>query len=62
VFFLRSLHTDMGEEAVHAMIDCLKKYCPSHQPCWTALGVPKLAFEEMKVEIEVRAHVPADKK
>jgi enamine deaminase RidA (YjgF/YER057c/UK114 family) len=62
VFFLRSYHVIMDDEAVHAMIDCLKKYCPNHQPTWTALGVPKLAFEEMKVEIEVRAHVPAESK
>jgi enamine deaminase RidA (YjgF/YER057c/UK114 family) len=31
---------------------------PDHQPLWTCVGVPRLGGENMKVEIEVWAHVP----
>jgi enamine deaminase RidA (YjgF/YER057c/UK114 family) len=60
-FFLRSHHLPCNEEAMEAMVRCLKKYCPNHQPAWTCLGVPRLAFDDMRVEIEVRAHVPANR-
>ena len=39
------------------MIRNMKEYMPNHQPIWTALGIEKLAFPDMKVEIEVSAHV-----
>ena len=39
------------------MIRNLRKYCPGHQPVWTLIGPAKLAFPEMKVEIQVEAHV-----
>ncbi|KAF5552694.1 L-PSP endoribonuclease family [Fusarium mexicanum] len=61
VFFLRSHHLPCNDEAIETMVCCLKKYCPNHQPTWTALGVPRLAREDMLVEIEVRAHVPKDR-
>ncbi|ESZ98085.1 hypothetical protein SBOR_1541 [Sclerotinia borealis F-4128] len=62
VFSVRSYHVPMNDEALKTMVRCLKKYCPDHQPIWTCIGVPNLAFDAMKVEIEVRAHVPAEKK
>ena len=62
VFFIRSYHVPMNDEAMETMVTCLKKYCPNHQPAWTAVGVTRLAFDDMRVEIEVRAHVPEEKK
>ncbi|KAL5348129.1 hypothetical protein V498_10713 [Pseudogymnoascus sp. VKM F-4517 (FW-2822)] len=62
VFFLRSHHLPINDEAMETMVRCLKKYCPNHQPVWTALGVPRLAFDDMRVEIEVRAHIPSKEK
>lgn len=60
VFFLRSHHLPCNNEAMETMVRLLKQYCPNHQPAWTALGVPRLAFDDMRVEIEVRAHVKSD--
>ncbi|EPE25151.1 YjgF-like protein [Glarea lozoyensis ATCC 20868] len=62
VYFVRSYHVAMNDEAMATMVKCLKQYAPNHQPAWTAIGVAKLAFDDMRVEIEVRAHVPADRK
>jgi enamine deaminase RidA (YjgF/YER057c/UK114 family) len=30
---------------------------PDHQPLWTCVGVPRLGEGDMRVEIEVWAHV-----
>lgn len=35
-----------------------KKWMPDHQPIWTAVGVTRLGMDDMRVEIEVAAHVP----
>ncbi|KFY91750.1 hypothetical protein V500_04486 [Pseudogymnoascus sp. VKM F-4518 (FW-2643)] len=56
VYFIRSYHLPINDEAMEAMVRCLKKYCPDHQPAWTALGINRLAFDDMRVEIEVEAH------
>ncbi|TEY31285.1 hypothetical protein BOTCAL_0806g00050 [Botryotinia calthae] len=58
VFSLTSHHMPMSDKAMEIMVRLLKKYCPNHQPIWTSLGVPALAFPDMKVEIEVRAFSP----
>jgi len=60
VFFLRSHHLPCNDESMETMVRLLKQYCPNHQPAWTALGVPRLAFDDMRVEIEVRAHIPEE--
>jgi enamine deaminase RidA (YjgF/YER057c/UK114 family) len=62
VFFIRSYHVPMNDEAMEAMVRCLKQYAPDHQPAWTSIGVPRLAFDDMRVEIEVRAFVPPENK
>ncbi|KAL5313244.1 hypothetical protein ACEPPN_018977 [Leptodophora sp. 'Broadleaf-Isolate-01'] len=62
VFSIRSYHVPCNSEAMEAMVRNLKQYCPNHQPIWTCIGVPRLAFDDMRVEIEVRAHVPAETK
>lgn len=46
---------DMTESGL--LIDLLRKYCPNHQPTMTAIGVEKLAFENMRIEIEVSAYL-----
>ncbi|KFZ06668.1 hypothetical protein V501_07193 [Pseudogymnoascus sp. VKM F-4519 (FW-2642)] len=61
VYFIRSYHLPINDEAMEAMVRCLKKYCPDHQPAWTALGINRLAFDDMRVEIEVEAHVPGER-
>jgi enamine deaminase RidA (YjgF/YER057c/UK114 family) len=48
----------MDGEALGAMVRNFKKWMPGHQPIWTCVGVPKLAQDAMRVEIEVVAHVP----
>lgn len=58
VFSLTSHHMPMSDKAMEIMVRLLKKHCPNHQPIWTSLGVPALAFPDMKVEIEVRAYSP----
>lgn len=62
VFSIRSYHVVLDETIMEAMVRCLKKYCPDHQPIWTCLGVTRLGFDDMKVEIEVKAHASEDKK
>jgi enamine deaminase RidA (YjgF/YER057c/UK114 family) len=60
VYRIASYHVGFdAEEVLGPMIGALKQYMPNHQPIWTAIGVEKLAFPEMKVEIEVSAHVPS---
>ena len=34
----------MSDESLGACVAGLKKYCPGHQPVWTAVGVAALAF------------------
>jgi enamine deaminase RidA (YjgF/YER057c/UK114 family) len=62
VFSVKSYHVPLDNEALDAMVRCLKKWCPDHQPIWTVIGVPKLGLEGMKVEIDVRAHVLEERK
>ncbi|KAF2813748.1 endoribonuclease-like protein L-psp [Mytilinidion resinicola] len=35
----------------------LRKYCPDHQPILTVVGVESLALKDMRIEIEVAAHL-----
>ncbi|KAJ8087738.1 hypothetical protein PM082_006575 [Marasmius tenuissimus] len=49
--------TDMGEEAMGAMVGNLKSWMPDHQPVLTGVGVAQLAFPGMRIEIEVCAHL-----
>lgn len=58
VFRVNSYHVPMNEEALECMVRNFKKYMPRHEPIWTCVGVSGLGEEEMRVEIEVSAHVP----
>lgn len=40
------------------MKENLEKWFPDHRPIWTAVGVEKLAFPEMLIEIEAVAYDP----
>jgi enamine deaminase RidA (YjgF/YER057c/UK114 family) len=56
VYKVTSYHVPVFDTSIAAMIRNLRKYCPGHQPVWTLIGPAKLAFPEMKVEIQVEAH------
>ncbi|PYH98336.1 YjgF-like protein [Aspergillus ellipticus CBS 707.79] len=58
VFRINSYHVPLNEEAMNAMVRNLRKSVPGHQPIWTCVGVARLAFDDMRVEIEVVAHDP----
>lgn len=55
MFRVNSYHVTLDDEVAGAMVRNLKKWAPGHEPIWTAVGVNKLAFEGMEVEIEVVA-------
>lgn len=54
VYSLRSYQTNISEHWAY-LVEKLRKRIPDHRPIWTALSVPKLAFEAMTVELEVEA-------
>ncbi|PYH94551.1 L-PSP endoribonuclease family protein [Aspergillus ellipticus CBS 707.79] len=58
VFRVNSYHVPINNEALEAMVRNFKKYMPNHQPIWTCVGVTRLGEDDMRVEIEVVAHVP----
>ncbi|KAL4966452.1 RidA family protein [Aspergillus stella-maris] len=58
VFRVNSYHVPINNEALDAMVRNFKKYMPDHNPIWTCVGVTRLGEDDMRVEIEVVAHVP----
>lgn len=62
VFRVNSYHLPLNDEALHAMVQKFKEYMPNHQPLWTCIGVSRLGFDDMRVEIEVVAHDPIEAK
>jgi len=62
VFRVNSYHVPLTNEALQAMLRNAAKWMPDHKPIWTIVGVTELGEEEMKVEIEVTAHVGGDGK
>ena len=57
VYSLRTYHTDI-DATLGVAIEELKVKCPNHKPIWTAIGVARLAFPAMVIEIEVEAYKP----
>lgn len=55
---MTSYHVPINDEALGAMVRNFKKWMPDHEPIWSCVGVPRLAQEDMLVEIEVVAHDP----
>jgi enamine deaminase RidA (YjgF/YER057c/UK114 family) len=58
VFRVNSYHVPINNEALEAMVRNFRKYMPNHEPIWTCVGVSRLGEDDMRVEIEVVAHVP----
>lgn len=56
VYRVNSYHLPCNDEAMAAMIRNFKKYMPDHQPLWTCIGVSRLGYDDMRIEIEVVAH------
>jgi enamine deaminase RidA (YjgF/YER057c/UK114 family) len=57
VYRVNSYHVPINNEAMEAMVRNSKKWMPDHEPLWTCVGVPRLGEDDMRVEIEVWAHV-----
>ncbi|KAK5120306.1 hypothetical protein LTR85_006512 [Meristemomyces frigidus] len=55
VYSVKSYHVPLNDQAMEAMVRNLKTWMPDHKPIWTVIAVPRLALEEMKVEIDVVA-------
>lgn len=58
VFRMTTYHVVLNEEVYVRMKMNIDKWLPDHKPIWTCIGVAKLAFPEMNVEIEVAAYDP----
>ncbi|OJJ96425.1 hypothetical protein ASPACDRAFT_1859115 [Aspergillus aculeatus ATCC 16872] len=54
VYLVRTYHVDMGASYDY-LVEKLKKRIPGHRPVWTAISVPRLAFPEILIEVEVEA-------
>ncbi|GAA6020725.1 hypothetical protein JCM10207_002001 [Rhodosporidiobolus poonsookiae] len=57
VYRVNSYHVPINDEASAAMTRNFLQYMPNHKPVWTAVGVTRLAEDDMRVEIEVAAHL-----
>ncbi|KAH7121402.1 endoribonuclease L-PSP, partial [Dactylonectria macrodidyma] len=58
VFRITSYHPNLRSEALGSVKENLERWFPNYKPIWTAVGVEKLVFEEMLVEIETIAYDP----
>ena len=58
VYKIVSYHAPLNNEAIELFVENMRKYGPDHQPCWTAVGVQQLGGDDMRVEIDVKAHSP----
>jgi enamine deaminase RidA (YjgF/YER057c/UK114 family) len=58
VYKIVRYHAPLNNEAVELVVENMRKYCPHHQPCWTAVGVQQLRGDDMRAEIDVMAHSP----
>lgn len=54
VYSVRSYHVGM-DQSYNYVAAKLRKRIPGHRPIWTAVAVPRLAFPEMRIELEVEA-------
>ena len=57
VYKVRAYCVPLNNEALDHILRNFRKYCPNHQPLYTVVGVQRLGFDDMRVEIEVKAHV-----
>jgi enamine deaminase RidA (YjgF/YER057c/UK114 family) len=56
---ITSYHVGLDDSVLGTMVEQLKRYCPTHEPLWTVLGVVRLALPAMKVEITANAVAPS---
>ncbi|MEV4686921.1 Rid family hydrolase [Microbacterium sp. LWH3-1.2] len=62
VFAVRTYHTipagasTIDGEAIEAVIATFATLMPNHYSVWTAIGVPALAFEGQRFEVEITAN------
>ncbi|WVQ89942.1 hypothetical protein IAS59_003715 [Cryptococcus gattii] len=61
VYRVNSYHLPLNDESQEAMVRNFRKWMPDHNPLWTCVGVTRLGFDDMRVEIEVQAYAPKDK-
>lgn len=54
VYCIRSYHLDIAA-SFDTVVRALKERIPGHRPIWTSIQVPRLAFPNMLIEIEVEA-------
>ena len=57
MFKLTTYHVGLDEKTLNIIVKCVKEFMPEHKPIWTCLGVAKLARDDMRVEIDVTAHL-----
>ncbi|TVY84461.1 2-iminobutanoate/2-iminopropanoate deaminase [Lachnellula suecica] len=62
VYKVRIYTTRYDDEMMGHIVRNLKVWCPDHKPIATGFEVSKLAFDGMRVEIEVKADVGSDGK
>ena len=62
VFRITTYSVDFDEKHQQAIVRNLEKWMPNHMLIWTELSVHRLGLPEMRIEIEVVAHVPDEKK
>jgi len=53
---VRMYYLPLDRETMGYVKENMRKWCPNHQPISTIMGVEKLGFDAMKIEIEVVAH------
>ncbi|KAL7794929.1 Endoribonuclease L-PSP/chorismate mutase-like protein [Trichoderma afarasin] len=58
VYRINTYHVPISNESLEAVTRNIRQYMPGHQPIWTAVGVARLAEDDMLIEIEVVAHDP----
>lgn len=54
VYSIRSYHCDIAA-SFPMMVKLLQERIPGHRPVWTSIGVTRLAFDTMLIEVEVEA-------
>ena len=60
---IRSYHVPiLGNASVEAVSKQIARHIPTHKPLWTCVEVGALAEPEMKIEIEIEAHIPPSTK
>jgi enamine deaminase RidA (YjgF/YER057c/UK114 family) len=58
VYSVRVYMLDPQDEAATAsLVQNFREWMPNHKPLFTYIGVKSLALKEMRIEVEVEAHI-----